>query len=128
LFVGNLPYGIRDEELVRLFTSHGRVQSAYVVVDRDTGRSRGFAFVEMASDHEAQAAIARLNTKPIGGRSLVVREDRPKQPRPRNPTASLGGVRRKRPAALGKLLRRPRGERPGQGPGTGATDDRGAGA
>jgi RNA recognition motif-containing protein len=114
LFVGNLPYGVSDQELVRLFAPHGRVQSAQVVVDRDTGRSRGFAFVEMASESDAQAAVARLNTKQIAGRSLVVREDRPKEPRPRNTAAGASSVRKKRPAALGKLLRRPREERQGQ--------------
>jgi RNA recognition motif-containing protein len=78
LYVGNLGYGVTDDELARLFEAHGTVQSAQVIMDRDTGRSKGFGFVEMGSDQEAQAAIAALNGKEVGGRALTVNEARPK--------------------------------------------------
>ncbi len=78
LYVGNLPYGIADGDLQRLFEPHGTVQSAQVIMDRDTGRSKGFGFVEMGSDQEAQAAITAMNGQQIEGRSLTVNEARPK--------------------------------------------------
>ena len=78
LYVGNLAYGISDSDLQQLFGAHGTVQSAQVIVDRDTGRSKGFGFVEMGSDQEAQAAIAALNGKEVEGRALTVNEARPK--------------------------------------------------
>jgi RNA recognition motif-containing protein len=78
LYVGNLAYGMGDGELQQLFSEHGTVQSAQVIVDRDTGRSKGFGFVEMGSDQEAQAAIAALNGKEVEGRALTVNEARPK--------------------------------------------------
>jgi RNA recognition motif-containing protein len=78
LYVGNLAYGIGDSDLQRLFEPHGTVQSAQVIMDRDTGRSKGFGFVEMGSDAEAQAAIAALNGAEVEGRSLTVNEARPK--------------------------------------------------
>ena len=78
LYVGNLAYGISDSDLQQMFGAHGSVQSAQVIVDRDTGRSKGFGFVEMASDQEAQAAIAALNGKEVEGRALTVNEARPK--------------------------------------------------
>jgi cold-inducible RNA-binding protein len=78
LYVGNLPYNMSDSDLQQMFSAHGTVQSAQVVMDRDTGRSRGFGFVEMASDQDAQAAIAALNGQDKEGRSLVVNEARPK--------------------------------------------------
>jgi len=78
LYVGNLGYEMTDGDLSNLFASHGAVQSAQVVLDRDTGRSRGFGFVEMGSDQEAQAAIAALNGQQVGGRSLTVNEARPR--------------------------------------------------
>ena len=78
LYVGNLSYGIGDSDLQRIFEPHGTVQSAQVIMDRDTGRSKGFGFVEMGSDQEAQAAIAALNGKEVDGRSLTVNEARPK--------------------------------------------------
>lgn len=78
LYVGNLPYSVGDSELQRLFEPHGGVQSAQVIMDRDTGRSKGFGFVEMGSDQEAQAAIAALNGHQIDGRPLTVNEARPK--------------------------------------------------
>lgn len=68
LYVGNLGYGVTDSDLETLFTAHGTVQSVQVITDRDTGRSKGFGFVEMASDQEAQAAIAALNGKDANGR------------------------------------------------------------
>jgi RNA recognition motif-containing protein len=78
LYVGNLPYSVGDSELQRLFEAHGSVVSAQVIMDRDTGRSKGFGFVEMGNDSEAQAAIADMNGKEIDGRSLTVNEARPK--------------------------------------------------
>jgi RNA recognition motif-containing protein len=78
LYVGNLAYGMSDSDLQQLFQAHGTVQSAQVIMDRDTGRSKGFGFVEMASDQEAQAATAALNGKEIEGRTLTVNEARPK--------------------------------------------------
>jgi RNA recognition motif-containing protein len=78
LYVGNLSYGTTDSDLQQLFGEHGTVQSAQVIMDRDTGRSKGFGFVEMGSDQEAQAAIAALNGKEIDGRALTVNEARPK--------------------------------------------------
>lgn len=79
LYVGNLSYGINDGSLQELFAPHGNVRSAKVITDRDTGRSKGFGFVEMGSDQEAQAAIAALNGKSIEGRNLTVNEARPKE-------------------------------------------------
>lgn len=78
IYVGNLSYGITDSTLEQLFSAYGTVQSAQVIMDRDTGRSKGFGFVEMGSDAEAQAAIDALNQKEVEGRSLTVNEARPK--------------------------------------------------
>jgi RNA recognition motif-containing protein len=78
LYVGNLPYGITDSDLQQMFSAHGTVQSAQIIMDRDTGRSKGFGFVEMGSDAEAQAAIDALNGQDKEGRSLTVNEARPK--------------------------------------------------
>src|SRR5204863_75369 len=78
LYVGNLAYSTTDSELQQMFEPHGTVQSAQVIMDRDTGRSKGFGFVEMGSDQEAQAAIAALNGQDREGRALVVNEARPK--------------------------------------------------
>ena len=78
LYVGNLPYSVGNTELQRLFEAHGSVVSAQVIMDRDTGRSKGFGFVEMGNDSEAQAAIADMNGKEVDGRSLTVNEARPK--------------------------------------------------
>src|ERR1700737_1370079 len=78
LYVGNLAYGVGDSDLQRLFEPHGTVQSAQVIMDRDTGRSKGFGFVEMGSDQEAQAAITALNGTEVEGRALTVNEARPK--------------------------------------------------
>ena len=79
IYVGNLAYGVTDGTLEQLFAAHGSVQSAQVIMDRDTGRSKGFGFVEMDSDQEAQAAIAALNGKEVDGRTLTVNEARPKE-------------------------------------------------
>jgi RNA recognition motif-containing protein len=78
LYVGNLTYGVTNSTLEQLFAAHGTVESAQVIMDRDTGRSKGFGFVEMKTDQEAQAAIAALNGKEVDGRSLTVNEARPK--------------------------------------------------
>ena len=81
LYVGNLPYSVRDGDLEQAFSAFGAVTSAKVMMERDTGRSKGFGFVEMGSDSEAQAAIEGMNGQPMGGRSLVVNEARPMEPR-----------------------------------------------
>src|SRR5437763_15373855 len=81
LYVGNLTYGVTDGELGQMFAAHGTVQSAQVIMDRDTGQSKGFGFVEMGSDQEAQAAVAALNGQQVGGRSLTVNEARPREDR-----------------------------------------------
>ncbi|HMF17087.1 MAG TPA: RNA-binding protein [Gemmataceae bacterium] len=78
LYVGNLAYSVSDSDLQAMFAPHGSVQSAQVIMDRDTGRSKGFGFVEMSSDEEAQAAIAALNGQERDGRALTVNEARPK--------------------------------------------------
>jgi RNA recognition motif-containing protein len=90
LYVGNLPYSVRDSDLEQSFGQFGAVTSAKVMMERDTGRSKGFGFVEMASDAEAQAAIEGMNGAPLGGRSLVVNEARPMEPRPPR-TGGFGG-------------------------------------
>ena len=82
LYVGNLPYAFRDNDLEQAFSEFGAVQSAKVMMERDTGRSKGFGFVEMGSDAEAQAAIQGLHGQNYGGRDLVVNEARPMEPRP----------------------------------------------
>ena len=79
LYVGNLSYSVNDGALQDLFAPHGAIKSAKVITDRDTGRSKGFGFVEMSSDSEAQAAIAAMNGKAIDGRKLTVNEARPKE-------------------------------------------------
>ncbi|PYQ57092.1 MAG: RNA-binding protein [Acidobacteria bacterium] len=79
LYVGNLPYRLRDSDLQDMFAEHGTVDSAQVIMDRDTGRSKGFGFVEMSSDQEAQAAISALNGRDLEGRSLTVNEARPRE-------------------------------------------------
>ncbi|KRD46330.1 RNA-binding protein [Acidovorax sp. Root275] len=82
LYVGNLPYSVRDSDLEQAFGQFGAVTSAKVMMERDTGRSKGFGFVEMGNDAEAQAAINGMNGQPLGGRSIVVNEARPMEPRP----------------------------------------------
>ena len=81
LYVGNLSYDVDSSQLEQLFSAHGTVESAQVISDRDTGRSKGFGFVEMASDSEAQAAIAAMNGQEHDGRALTVNEARPKENR-----------------------------------------------
>lgn len=93
LYVGNLPYSVRDEDLQQAFGEFGQVSSAKVMMERDTGRSKGFGFVEMGSDAEAQQAINGMNGQSLGGRSLVVNEARPMEPRPPR-TGGFGGGRR----------------------------------
>ena len=81
LYVGNLTYDVTDSALEQMFAAHGTVQSAQVIMDRDTGRSKGFGFVEMSSDAEAQNAIKALNGQMVGGRSLTVNEAKPREDR-----------------------------------------------
>ena len=90
LYVGNLPYTVRDEDLQQAFSAYGSVNSAKVMMERETGRSKGFGFVEMGSDAEAQSAIEGMNGQSLGGRSLVVNEARPMEARPPR-TGGFGG-------------------------------------
>ena len=92
LYVGNLPYSVRDNDLQQQFGEYGNVTSAKVMMERDTGRSKGFGFVEMGSDAEAQAAIEGLHGKDMGGRALVVNEARPMEPRPPRSGGSVAAV------------------------------------
>ncbi|AVS92956.1 RNA-binding protein [Paracidovorax avenae] len=91
LYVGNLPYSVRDNDLEQAFGQFGAVTSAKVMMERDTGRSKGFGFVEMGSDAEAQAAINGMNGQALGGRSIVVNEARPMEPRPPRSGGGFGG-------------------------------------
>jgi RNA recognition motif-containing protein len=91
LYVGNLSYNVDSSALEALFTPHGTVQSAQIITDRDTGRSKGFGFVEMGSDAEAQAAIAALNGQESDGRALTVNEAKPREERPRSGGYGGGG-------------------------------------
>lgn len=81
LFVGNLPYQMRDEDLQKLFAEHGNVTSAVVIMDRATNRSKGFGFVEFETDEEAKSALEKLNESEIEGRKIVVNEARPREER-----------------------------------------------
>ena len=90
LYVGNLPYGVRDADLAQAFAQFGSVTSAKVMMERDTGRSKGFGFVEMGSDAEAQEAINGMNGQSLGGRNVVVNEARPMESRPPR-TGGYGG-------------------------------------
>ena len=92
LYVGNLPYSFRDDDLQQAFAAHGSVSSAKVMMERDTGRSKGFGFVEMGSDAEAQTAINAMNGQQYGGRGLVVNEARPMEPRPPRSGGFGGGA------------------------------------
>jgi RNA recognition motif-containing protein len=97
LYVGNLPFSISDEELGQAFQRFGGVTSAKVILDRDSGRSKGFGFVEMGSDDEAQQAIEGMNGQSLGGRTLTVNEARPIEPRtPRFRDNAGGGGRQNR--------------------------------
>lgn len=81
IYVGGLPYATTEQQLSDLFAAHGTVASARIITDKFTGQSRGFGFVEMSSDGEAQAAISALNGTQLGGRTLTVNEARPQEPR-----------------------------------------------
>ncbi len=91
LYVGNLAYSVRDQDLQDAFSQYGAVSSAKVMMDRETGRSKGFGFVEMSSDAEAQAAINGLNGQPVAGRAVVVNEARPREERPAGFRSPYGG-------------------------------------
>lgn len=91
LYVGNLAYSVRDDDLNQAFGQFGAVSSAKVMMDRETGRSKGFGFVEMGSDAEAQAAINGLNGQPVAGRAVVVNEARPREERPAGFRSPYGG-------------------------------------
>ena len=91
LYVGNLPYSATEEALESAFSKHGTVESVKLIVNRDTGQSKGFGFVEMSTDAEANAAISALNGTDLDGRPMTVNEARPKTDRPRN---GSGGNRR----------------------------------
>jgi RNA recognition motif-containing protein len=89
IYVGNLPYDTTGDDLVELFTTYGAVTSGQVIIDKFSGRSRGFGFVEMSNDQEAQAAIDALNGSPFGNRPLTVNEARPREER--GPSGGRGG-------------------------------------
>ena len=93
LYAGNLSYDITDATLQTLFAPHGTVQSAQVIMDRETGRSKGFGFVEMGTDDEAKAAIAALNGQDNGGRAMTVNEAKPRENRPSGGYGGGGGGR-----------------------------------
>jgi cold-inducible RNA-binding protein len=93
IYVGNLPFSATSESLNEMFSKFGKVDSAKIVMDRDTGRSKGFGFVEMSTGDEAAAAIEKLNGSDIGGRSLVVNEARPMEPREGGGRSGGGGGR-----------------------------------
>lgn len=94
VYVGNLSFSTSSSDLEQLFGQFGTVESASVIEDRDTGRSRGFGFVEMASKEEGNAAIAELNGKELNGRSLTVNEAKPREPRSGGGGGGFGGNRR----------------------------------
>jgi cold-inducible RNA-binding protein len=94
LYVGNLPFSVSDQDLGDAFTRFGTVASAKVIMDRDSGRSKGFGFVEMSSDDEAQEAIRGMNGQQLGGRAVTVNEARPMEPR--SPRGEGGGGRQNR--------------------------------
>jgi cold-inducible RNA-binding protein len=95
LYVGNLPYSTTEDELREMFAAYGTVESAAVISDRDTGRSKGFGFVELSTAEEAKAAIDALNGKDFGGRGLVVNEARPREDRPHTGNGGGGGFRQR---------------------------------
>jgi len=90
LYVGNLPYSTTDDDLRELFAPYGDVESASVITDRDSGRSKGFGFVELKDETQGKAAIEAMNGKDFGGRGLVVNEARPREDRPRRDDARGG--------------------------------------
>jgi RNA recognition motif-containing protein len=91
LYVGNLSYDVDSSALQDMFTPHGTVESAEIISDRETGRSKGFGFVQMGSDQEAQAAISAMNGQENGGRALTVNEAKPREDRPRTGGGGGGG-------------------------------------
>ncbi|MDR0932923.1 MAG: RNA-binding protein [Victivallales bacterium] len=91
IYVGNMPYAMTEDDLRNLFGTYGAVSSARLVTDRDTGRAKGFGFVEMDNASEAQAAIEAINGTKQGGRELVVNEARPREERPRRDNGGRGG-------------------------------------
>ena len=91
LYVGGLPYSVSDRQLEELFSAHGTVESARVITDRMTGRSKGFGFVEMSSQSEAEEAIEKLNSTDMEGRSITVNEAKPREPRSGGPGGGGGG-------------------------------------
>jgi RNA recognition motif-containing protein len=91
LYVGNLTYDVTNASLEEIFAGHGTVQSAQVITDRDTGRSKGFGFVEMGNDEEAQNAIKALNGQQVGGRALTVNEAKPREERGGGSRGGYGG-------------------------------------
>ena len=101
LYVGNLPYSVDRSGLEAMFADFGNVTSAQVIMDRETGRSKGFGFIEMGSDQEAQAAIAGLNGRSLEGRSLTVNEARPQEPRSGGFGGGGGGGARRGPGGGG---------------------------
>jgi cold-inducible RNA-binding protein len=94
LYVGNLSFGVTDSDLQTMFEPHGTVQSAQVIMDRETSRSKGFGFVEMGNDQEAQAAISALNGQEVTGRALKVNEARPREERSSRGNGGFSGGRR----------------------------------
>lgn len=101
LYVGNLPYTTDDASLESQFSAYGKVESARVITDRDTGRSKGFGFVEMSSDEEANKAIEAMNGQSMGGRNLTVSEARPQAPREGGGGGGRGGPRGGGPRGFG---------------------------
>lgn len=93
LYVGNLPHSTTEAELRELFAAHGQVENVNIINDRETGRARGFAFVEMSNAGEAEKAIAALNGSELGGRALKINEAKPKTDRPRSSGQRFGGDR-----------------------------------
>lgn len=91
LFVGGLPFATTDDDLQQLFAAHGAVSSATVIKDRETGRSKGFGFVEFESDDEGKAAEKALNNSEVGGRTITVNQARPREDRPRRDFGGNGG-------------------------------------
>ncbi|MEI8350756.1 MAG: RNA-binding protein [bacterium] len=101
LYVGNLSYGVTSETLAQLFSAHGKVDSADVIIDRMTGRGKGFGFVEMSTDAEAAAAIAATNGQDLEGRAMIVNEARPPAPRVGGSGGGFGGGDRDRKGGFG---------------------------
>ena len=123
LYVGNLPYKVRDNDLAELFSPYGEVSSAKVMMERGTDRSKGFGFVEMADDAQAQAAIAGMHGQAMGGRPLVVNEARPLEERPPRQFGDRGGYGDR--GGNGGGFRSPYGDRGGDRGGYGGGGDRG---